>query len=61
MELAFSPEESVQFAYEKYVDRLADSGNVAVADYLAARLNSLSVFLSMSLLEPAQPSLYNDW
>ncbi|MBN2594796.1 MAG: tandem-95 repeat protein [Sedimentisphaerales bacterium] len=60
MELAFSPEESVQFAYEKYVDRLADSGNVAVADYLAARLNSLSVFLSMSLLEPANP-YYEEW
>ena len=59
MELAFSPEESVQFAYEKYVDRLADSGNVAVADYLAARLNSLSMFLSMSLLEPVNP--YQDW
>jgi hypothetical protein len=59
MELAFSPEESVQFAYEKYVDRLALRGHVAVADYLAARLNSLSVFLSMTQLEPANP--YGDW
>jgi len=59
MELVFSPEESVQFAYEKYVDPLADSGNVAVADYLAARLNSLSVFLSMSQLKPVNP--YEDW
>jgi len=59
MELTFSPEESVQFAYEKYVDRLADSGNIAVADYLAARLNSLSVFLSMSQLKPVNP--YEDW
>lgn len=60
MELAFSPEESVQFAYEKYVDRLAISGNVAVADYLAARLNSLSVFLSMSQLKPVNP-YYEEW
>ncbi len=61
MDLGFSPEESVQFAYEKYVDRLADSGNVGVADYITARLNSLTVFLSLPLLEPAQPSTYQDW
>jgi filamentous hemagglutinin family protein len=61
MELYFSPEESVQFAYEKYVDRIADSGNVAVADYLAARLNSLSVFLSMTQLEPVQPNPFQKW
>lgn len=61
MELAFSPEESVQFAYEKYVDRIADSGNVAAADYLAARLNSLSVFLSMTQLEPVQPNPFEKW
>jgi filamentous hemagglutinin family protein len=59
MELAFSPEDAVQLAYEKYVDRLADSGNVATADFLAARLNSLSVFMSMTLLEPANP--YGEW
>jgi filamentous hemagglutinin family protein len=61
MELAFSPEVSVQFAYEKYVDRIADSGNVAAADYLAARLNSLSVFLSMTQLEPVQPNPFEKW
>lgn len=59
MELAYSPEKSVQLAYDKYVDRLADTGNIAAADYLAARLNSLSVFLSMSQLEPANP--YENW
>jgi len=58
-ELAFSPEQSVQFAYEKYVDRVADSGNVALADFLAERLNSLSMFLSMSRLESVSP--YQDW
>jgi len=61
MDLGVSPEESVQFAYEKHVDRLADSGNVGVADYITARLNSLSVFLSLPLLEPAQSSTYQDW
>ncbi len=61
MDLAFSPEESVQFAYEKYIDRLAESGNVGVADYITARLDSLAVFLSISLIEPVQSNEYKGW
>jgi VCBS repeat-containing protein len=55
-DMGFSPEESVQLAAVKYVNPLAKGGNADAAPYVTARLSELSVFLSLQLLEPLQPS-----
>jgi hypothetical protein len=40
-EMGFSAEESVEFATDKYVGRLTESGNVGAAAYVAAILADL--------------------
>ncbi len=51
-EIGFSAESAVKFVSERYINRLARSGNTAVAAYATARLDELSVFLSLSQLAP---------
>jgi VCBS repeat-containing protein len=60
-DMGFSPEESVLYASNKYLSRFAQKGNASVTAYLTARLDSLAVFLSMSHMEPVQPSPYEGW
>jgi hypothetical protein len=40
--MGFSAEESVEFATDKYVGRLTESGNVGAAAYVAAILADLA-------------------
>jgi filamentous hemagglutinin family protein len=55
-DIGLSADEAVKFASDKYLARLSKSGNTGVATYVAARLKALSVFLSLSQMEPLPPA-----
>ena len=65
-DIGFSAEYAVKLATNRYLAKLTKSGNTVAAAYVAARLDELSVFLSLSELEPQslteqpQPSLNFD-
>lgn len=52
-EMGFSVEKSVRIVATRYIDRLAIGGDVGVASYVAARLDSVAMFLTVvSLSQP---------
>jgi hypothetical protein len=46
-DMGFSVEKAAQIVAKKYIDPLAGSGNVGVASYVAARLDSVTMFLAV--------------
>ena len=46
-DMGFSVEKAAQIVAKKYIDPLAGSGNVDVASYVAARLDSVAMFLTV--------------
>jgi hypothetical protein len=46
-DMGFSPEKSARIVARKYIDPLAIGGNVGVASYVSARLESVTTFLTV--------------
>ena len=46
-DMGFSVEKAAQIVAKKYIDPLAGGGNVGVASYVAARLDSVTMFLAV--------------
>lgn len=53
-EMGFSVEASARLVARKYIDPLADTGNIGVASYVAARVDSITTFLTVVRLSHAR-------
>jgi len=56
MDIGFSAEYAVKLATNRYLAKLTKSGNTVAATYVAARLDELSVFLTLSEMEALSPN-----